>query len=371
MSKNKYMKIEDIFQKSLMEELTPEEEKILKQFLREHPEWRQVFDRVKMRDDLRKFYDIYQQVDITKAWSRNRRLRDKGSRRYFLGWVAGIAASIVILFGILLFMTRQSRQEEIPFLAETGMRVFEQVGQSANVQVVVDTNVYVIQDTSDLKEQEHSLKTVEQTLQVRVGNGNIFRFKLPDGSEICLNAQSKVTYPGRFDDKFREICIEGEAFLQIVKDSLRPFIVTCGSEAAIKVLGTSFNIKAYPDDKESFVTLVDGCIQFYSGRDSVRLVPSQQVVVDRQTGHMELHAVDPGLYTSWISNRFSFKYETLENISKELARWYGVNFRFEDHAQKRFSGGFSKYDHIEKILHLLAETTQINFVIQDNCIVVK
>ena len=365
------MKIEDILYKSLIKELTPEEEKVLKQFLQKHPEYQHTFDRIKTHSNLRDLYKTYRQINTKKAWNKNQTLRNKKSRFFLFGKVAGIAASMVILFGSLFFMTKQPLEKEKTLLAEVETRVFQQTNHPTNVQVVVDTNVYTIQDTSDLKRQEHSLETTEQTLQVIVGNGNIFRFKLPDGSEIYLNAQSKVSYPGKFGDKSREICIEGEVFLHVVKDSLRPFIVKCGSDAAIKVLGTSFNIKAYPGDAESLVTLVDGSVQFYSGRDSVRLVPFQQVAVNQLTGQMKLQTVDPAFYTSWINNRFSFKYETLENISKELSRWYGVKFKFEDHSQKRFSGGFSKYDHIEKILHLLAETTQINFLNQDSCIIVK
>lgn len=363
------MKIEEFLYKSMMKELTPEEEEILEKLLLEKPEYQKIYSRLQNRKKLKYAYQVYQKVDTKSAWRRNAKLLHKNNKRHIMMRIAGIAASVMIVFVVSLFWKSGEKSEENVQMAQVELPVAIPKG---NIQVVVASDRYTIQDTVELKERENSTLLEEvKELQVIVGRGNTFNFRLPDGSEIYMNAESKISYPGKFEGDTREIYVSGEVYLNVAKDAARPFIVHYGENNLIKVLGTSFNVKAYPEQAESFVTLVSGSVQFHSNKDSLRIKPAQQLVFDKETGNALIQEVDPMFYTAWINNRFSFKYETLENISQELSRWYGVKFRFENHAQKKFTGGFSKYEHIEKILKLLAETTQINFTVQDSCIIVK
>lgn len=362
------MKIEELLYKLMTGELTPVEMEVLEKLLSEKPKYRKVFERIKDRKKLGDAYAIYKKADPASAWQKNLRLRHKNKTLFPMMKVVSIAASVIILVGISFLLTRQEKPEQELQIVKADLY---KPASTSSVQVIVNSEAYTVQDTVELQERANSLSESDEKLQVMVGHGNTFRFTLPDGSEVCMNAGSKISYPKEFKDAYREIHISGEVFLNVTKDSQHPFLVHYGENNSIRVLGTSFNVKAYPDQTESFVTLVSGRIQFHSGRDSVLLSPSQQVIFDQSTGKTTLRTVDPALYTTWMSDRFAFKYETLENISRELSRWYGVNFKFENHAQKRFTGGFSKYDDIEKILNLLAETTQINFSIQDSCIIVR
>ena len=362
------MKIEEVLYKLMMEELASEEREVLEKLLSEQPEYQKIYTRLQNRKNLKRAYQTYQKANTVSAWRKNMHLRHKVNSRRVVMKIVGVAASIAILFVVLLLWKSGEKAKENVQIAQTKIPISIPKG---NIQVIVESDSYTIQDTVELKERENILSEETKELQVIVGRGNMFHFRLPDGSEVYMNAESEISYPGKFKGDTREIHVSGEVYLNVVKDTARPFLVYYGGNNAIEVLGTSFNVKAYPEQVESFVTLISGSVQFHSSKELIRMEPAQQLVFNKRTGSALVQDVDTELYTAWMNNRFSFKYETLENISQELSRWYGVKFKFENHAQKRFSGGFSKYDNIEKILKLLAETTQINFVVQDSCIIVK
>ena len=100
----------------------------------------------------------------------------------------------------------------------------------------------------------------EQFISIVTPNGKIKNLKLPDGTEVWINSGSLLKYSNPFDRANRHIILEGEAYFEVCKDKSKPFIVNIKG-LQIEVLGTSFNIKAYPDDKQSFTTLVEGKVK--------------------------------------------------------------------------------------------------------------
>jgi len=163
--------------------------------------------------------------------------------------------------------------------------------------------------------------------------------ELPDGSKLWLNAGSKVTYAeGR-----RELTLTGEAFFDIRHDPEHPFIIHTG-KLDIKVLGTSFNIKAYPNDSTVETTLINGKVEIdWPGgkRDGIVLRPHEKVVIPiRETQKTEaivdrkMVAPDPQyktvIETSWVEDKLVFRNEAFSDVSKKLERWYNIHISFED-----------------------------------------
>lgn len=163
--------------------------------------------------------------------------------------------------------------------------------------------------------------------------------ELPDGSKLWLNAGSKVTYAeGR-----RELTLVGEAFFDIKHDPEHPFIIHTG-KLDIKVLGTSFNIKAYPNDSTVETTLINGKVEIDwpgGAQAGIVLRPSEKVVVpvgkiQRTETLVERKMVVPDtqyktlIETSWVEDKLVFRNETFSDASKKLERWYNIHISFED-----------------------------------------
>ncbi len=211
-------------------------------------------------------------------------------------------------------------------------------------------------------------KNVEwHTLQIP--RGGEFVLCLADGTVVTLNADSKIHYPDRFIGNERQVSLEGEAFFEVAKDSLRPFVVkTNGID--VRVLGTAFNLKAYPDEYQQ-TTLVRGAVEVVLDKQQVLLHPGEQVTcIDKE---LRVEQVDVKPYIAWKDDRFVFENEPLEDVLKKLERWYNITVFIQNHAltEKRFTGNLPKYEDIGNVLKILALTTNIKFELNDRTLIVQ
>jgi len=207
---------------------------------------------------------------------------------------------------------------------------------------------------------------------VKVPRGKQSSFKLPDGTLVWLNAGSTISYPALFTGKQRIVFLTGEAYFEVVKvvlpasNGLRvPFVVKTEKQE-IEVLGTHFNVSAYPDDHRVKTVLLEGSIKITPtpGGNAVTLKPNQQSVL---TGsHMDVTAVDPELATAWKNGDFSFRKEQLGDIMQVLARWYDIEVVFENEevAKVEFGGTITKSSTLKKVLSLLELTGSVHFRIE-------
>lgn len=214
--------------------------------------------------------------------------------------------------------------------------------------------------------EERVLNDVYNELVVPVGGE--CHVLLDDGTEVWLNADSKLKYPIAFNGQNREVMLSGEAYFDVKKDS-RPFIVSLES-GAITVLGTSFGVSAYPGHK-NYTTLVKGCVCFTSLRqEQVVLVPGEQAVVDT-SGVLEKRNVEVEEFVGWKDGLFVFKNKTLGAIMEVLERWYGVKTVFQDNSLREleYTGNLERYESINIFLQLLERLKDIHYKIEENTII--
>jgi transmembrane sensor len=176
---------------------------------------------------------------------------------------------------------------------------------------------------------------------------------LPDRSVVQLHAGSSLTYPEAFASGNREVILTGEAFFEITKDATKPFVVRSG-DVSTTVLGTSFNVQAFPHENTS-VTVITGRVRV-SGKEGsttapVILTPGNQAVYDHRHQAITTSEVTVEQYISWRDNIISFHNTSLEEASEKLGRWYGVTLTFENDAVKqcRISGRY-KDQRLEDVL---------------------
>lgn len=219
-----------------------------------------------------------------------------------------------------------------------------------------------------------------QDTQIVSGKGIRKKLKLPDGTLVWLNAASRLTFDSDINNKkVRIVHLEGEAFFDVAHAKDRPFIVYT-DKATIKVLGTAFNIKAYPREKCSETTLLRGSIEFSvigQPDQKIRLSPSEKIALNedrislkgdqvalkkdkkvtltiKHMNTVKIGQVDYIEETSWKDNRLVFNNETLEELKPKLERWFNVTIKINsDRASSYHFTGIFKNETIKQALTAL------------------
>lgn len=198
-----------------------------------------------------------------------------------------------------------------------------------------------------------------------VPKGIQFSVELADGSMVLLNSDTKFSFPSSFKgQKNRLVRIEyGEAYFEITSSKQnddQKFIVQ-NKDQQIEVLGTVFNVNAYPEKENLTTTLVEGSVRIISGKRSLKLIPGQQSLVSRE--NFEIRNVDVLKEISWTQGKFIFDNESLDEIMQVVGRWYDVKVDFE-HPHLRdllFNGVLNKNQQLEEILEILKNTNKAKF----------
>lgn len=229
--------------------------------------------------------------------------------------------------------------------------------------------VYKVDANSQLLEQSNTLTT---------GLGETYQVLLPDGTAVWLNASSSLTYaPGAFSQAGsapRQVRLTGEAYFEVARRNRQPFIVQASGQE-VAVLGTHFNISAYPEDPAITTTLMEGSVKVSSGagdrKVAVVLQPNEQSTLSG--GVFKVRNVQAESAIDWKNGYFDFNYETLESIMTKLGRWYAVKVIYEDASVKNeiFLGSISRYEKISRILNLLERTDLVSFQVEGNTIIVR
>ena len=212
-----------------------------------------------------------------------------------------------------------------------------------------------------------------QYRSIETTSGSRSRILLDDGTEVWLNAGSKLTCDNLFSIKNRNISLEGEAYFHVTRNEVLPFVVDAG-EVSIQVLGTKFNVRSYDNDAYIDVTLSEGKIALRKDSDETvyHLQPAQEAIYDKSAGKISIKPTDPAEKLSWIDGRFFFNEFTLMEISKRLERTFDVSFVFENDEKQQLTF-YADFDHSESlsgILDVLSSSGQFRYRIAHNVVTI-
>ncbi len=194
---------------------------------------------------------------------------------------------------------------------------------------------------------------------------------LEDSTKVILNSNSVLSYPKHFSGNTREVVIKGEAFFDVTENPERPFIVTTDNGMKIRVLGTSFNIKSYPEDKNVETTLVTGKVKVIEENKNtvVELSPSQKATYVKSEDKMIVEKVDTENFTSWKEGKLIYNETPMRDVIKDLERTY--NMKFDVTSNKildyKYKGEFDNLS-IYQILDLFEVSSPITYSIHNNII---
>ncbi|WP_437369254.1 FecR family protein [Maribacter litoralis] len=310
----------------------------------------------------------------------------KGSTGSLLGKeILKYAAIAILLLGAGYFFNRGmlNTNENAPLILNENSITLEMENGSKNVitegaQINIKNsngNIIANQNGNQLVYENNadSEELVYNTL--RVPYGKKFNLQLSDGSKAFLNAGSSIKYPVRFlQGMERRVFLTGEVFLEVEKDSAHPFIVNADN-INIQVLGTKFNVNAYPEDDTADVVLVEGSVQLRGdgdNLDSIRLKPGFKGSYNKKTQNFDTKEVITDIYTSWMEGELVFRNMTFQNILKKLERHYNVviinnNKRL---SSEKFNASFGN-DPLINVLENLKATYHIDFKIDKNQITIN
>lgn len=204
--------------------------------------------------------------------------------------------------------------------------------------------------------------------QLIIPYGKTSELFLPDGSKVILNAGSRLVYPENFNGKTREVYLAGEAFFEVNHDKNHPFVVQVGDER-IKVLGTKFNVSAYPSDNIVETVLAEGKVSLEKSdaglfETGTELLPNQLASFDRTSKEINVRTVDTDHYIMWTVGMLKFESADLSRIVKRLERYYNIRFKFSDPllGGVRISGKLQLKEDRDEILGRLATAATVKIV---------
>lgn len=340
----------------------------------------------------RLFYEYYKtkrtrefldQYDHEKAWDRLVSGKNRNRKKRFIFY--SVAASILLILSISLLKNQITPIQD--FSKKTATNSSQKVRKETVILTLSDGTTIDLETQANNKAVENgALKlnsgvndqlTYQKTRntdtssinQLHIPRGKEYRLTLSDGTLICINAETTIRYPVQFGS-VREVELEGEAYFEVAHDKKRPFRVK-SKKGVIEVLGTHFNVSAYPASAYE-TTLAEGKVAVTTEGRTIMLNPNQQAILTT-SGELKVNEVDASLYTSWIEGIYKFSDKPLLEITALLTRWYDIEFIYESPQvqYRRFNGTIDKKEDLSFVLSLIADISGIEFQINGRYVTIK
>ncbi|TRX58419.1 DUF4974 domain-containing protein [Fulvivirga sp. M361] len=257
--------------------------------------------------------------------------RMRNTRKSFIGWKVAGALVVVIMAG---------------FLADRYGTSSEEITPPVEVSTIVKSNPM----------------------------GQRSEIRLPDGTHVWLNVGSKITYPSKFIYEERVVTIEGEAFFNVKRDTLRPFKVQSNG-LVTTALGTSFNVRSYGESTDEIkISLVSGkvSVENQSLKSLNVLVPGEQLIFSANRQKSIIKSFDLKEVVSWKDNILIFKNASMEEVMHQLEKWYGVKISLENRPIEKWdiTGEFKKQS-LQRVLDRLSFTKEFQYTLEGKKVTIK
>ena len=371
-------------------DLSGEDRVVLIKWLEASPEHLRQFRKILQTEMRVSAAGKWRRLDRTqeRVWERITPALVNRKERLYL-WGMRIVAIIIVLIGVFFaWQIRQAPTEKFIPVAEVvkiesgspkailvmnaGEPIELKEGESRQVADVF--GVKVIQDSTGgvrFEDRGEMEEEIGKSTIVVPEKGEYF-VVLGDGTKVWINSGSELEFPNRFCGDIREVKVKGEAYFEVKRNPEKPFVVDIGG-MQVNVLGTTFGIRAYADEREIRTTLVSGRVNVSAGKQVYELKPSEQAVFDKQTEAVKVAAVDTELFVGWKDGRLVFDNCSLERILKDLGRWYSFEVFYATSAAKEipFSLNIRKHEKFAQVLELMQSTGKIQFEINKNTVIVK
>lgn len=246
-----------------------------------------------------------------------------------------------------------------------------ELAEESGIKIIKLANGEISYQVTD-KEGSSLNKNIIYNL-IETPRGGQYQISLPDGTKVWLNAASTIKFPSSFARLVnrRVELLSGEAYFEVAKDSKHPFIVMT-EQQELRVLGTHFNIEAYPDESAVKTTLIEGKVQLTSTHSSTKFIlePGQQAALTNNSFTVKQGKIEEAM--AWRNNKFVFDNENIEGVMKKIERWYNVTVTFQgEKPDDKFTGSVSRFDQLSTVLDVLELTGNVHFQIEGRRVLVR
>ncbi|MCX2493232.1 FecR domain-containing protein [Pedobacter sp. PF22-3] len=322
----------------------------------------------------KKWEELKAQIAVTSA------VRNRGKLRKL--WISIAAAAVLIIIGgSLIYHSNQPQPQKLvniirndiapgkntaTLTLDNGKKI---VLSAANEGQLASEAGILISKTADgqvvytVKDDQMAAGTHIHTLSTAMGE--TYRLRLPDQSEVWLNASSSIKFPASFASaKLREVELTGEAYFEIAKDKTHPFIVKTNLQE-VQVLGTHFNINSYADHQKTVTTLLEGSVQVSDHAEQGKIIkPGEQSIV--QDGQpITVAPADIKNVMAWKNGYFRFRNESIEDVMAKIMRWYDIEVVYIGKGSgELFNGNISLHKNISEVLNMLSYSNDVKFKVE-------
>ena len=381
----KWFRIAGLLVRQRVGQLSEEELRELEEWREVSPENKLLYDRWQDGAFLEVGFKNYQRIGRRKALldmeKRVQLQRKKEVRLRVLRWGAVAAVFVVAVFSSLYLFKRETEEpvkEQVAIVLMKPQRPVLRLDDGTTM--LLDSLKGDFEEAGILVKKtgestlSYSAENLPQQAQlayntIEVPKGAEFDLILSDGTRVWLNADSKLKYPVTFGNDKREVELEGEGYFKVTKDERKPFRVVVKKQT-VEVLGTEFNVDAYPGEKNIYTTLVSGKVKVDADGQTVILDPGMQSVVNDEK--MYTRKVNVAEVISWRNGMFVLENHTLEEIMSKLARWYDFTAFYQNASLKEatFKGKIPRYASFESVLDILEKTGEVKFNVKNQSVTV-
>lgn len=285
-------------------------------------------------------------------------------------WLAGIAAMLLLLVGTYYYIDKVTiEQRPVATHTESSHAVITHGTTQALLRL---SDGKVIRLGADQQANRRAIAMAcghdyHGNIVVTTPRGGEYRLTLTDGTEISLNAGSRLEYPAAFDGEERRVKAEGEAYFKVAHDKEHPFYVETGGQE-LRVVGTEFNINSYTPGTV-VTTLIHGIVAIHprgAQGGVLTLHPGEQAEHSDKSRIAQIRQANTEVVGSWTTGSFVFENQTLEQIMEELSRWYDFDYTFRNATLRQtvFMGSVPRYGNFKNVLHILEMSGGIHFQVK-------
>lgn len=326
--------------------------------------------------------------EIDSLWNRIRKsTKERGKKGRRLWYSIAAACILFLILSILLINSEKSKNYKVVDYSQ--LLPVHTVAQDVEITLADQTKLKIQEQekesvlkygtggklaiNSDKFIQQKAVKGASEPEifnSIMVPKGRRANIIFADGTILWLNSGSSAVYPVEFSGQKREIYLKGEGYLEVAHDESRPFIVKTDL-MYIKVLGTCFNISAYPEDATTRVILVEGKILTrLMNKSEVMIQPNQMISLNNETQSADVTSVNVEDYVSWKKGWLLCNSEELGSLVQKLERYYDQKIIFSDEIAKfyRLSGKLDLKENLNEVLQIIATTAPVKIYVENDAI---
>ncbi|MFL5787428.1 MAG: FecR domain-containing protein [Flavisolibacter sp.] len=366
----------------IQKKLTIEEQNDLDQWVASSEENIQLFEKLTDEGHLQQTLKWYEQIQIEKALTR---IKQKTSHPYlrripfWRSWRMAAAVLLFTLIGFTLILVTQKKQKLAPVISKTKISPDEILPGTSKAlltlsngkQLILEANLQGTiareGETQVIKTDSllfyHKSLTYENTQPITwntlsTPTGAFYQVVLADGTHVWLNAASSLHFPTAFTESRRQVQLTGEGYFEVAKDPLHPFVVEI-DDTKIEVLGTHFNVNGYSNNTVIRTTLLEGLIKLIHKETQSLVHQGQEALVNK--GEITIGEGDLDQATGWVKGNFVFHRTSLEEVLREIERWYSIETINQKRVPIHLTASFPRQVPLSKLLFYLERTGEVHF----------